>query len=234
MIYLIEWLWILNKLTKGKSQTQCLTHGMDFLQLALLPLPLLWWDACRGEVGEPVCPFFSYWVLAESPLLTHSWSHGRDCVIPGNLFIGVPLSGENQPPFLASPFWRKLLGTSSGNANFTTFTGTLVLREPFPGDHFFSKCHSLYTGRYPKCLSFLLVYVPFWKGISCFCKISANSVPDRATSFQIEATNEALYCCCFLLVWEHGNVWLLVNFDWTLGKGSCDRKIRSHNSWMVI
>lgn len=136
-------------------------------------------------------------------------------------------------------FWHHLseenfLGHPQANANFTTFTGTLVLREPFPGDHFFSKCHSLYTGRYPKCLSFLLVYFPFWKGISCFCKISANSVPDRATSFQIEATNEALYCCCFLLVWEHGNVWLLVNFDWTLGKGSCDRKIRSHNSWMVI
>lgn len=207
---------------------------VDFLQLALLPLSLIWWDDCHVEVGEPVWPFFSYWVLAESPLLTHSWSHGQDCVIPGNLFIGVPLSGENHPFFWRHFSEENFMGHPQANANFTTFTGTLVLRELFPGDHFFSKCHSLYTGRYPKCVSFLLVYVTFWKGISYFCKISANSVPDRAVSFQIEATNEALYCCCFLLVWEHGNVWLLVNFDWTLGKGSRDRKIRSHNSWMVI
>lgn len=156
---------------------------VDFLQLALHQLPLIWWDVCHVEVGEPVWPFFSYWVPAQSPLLTHSRGNGWDCVVPGNLFAGVPLSAENQPFSWCHFSKENLLGHLQENSSFLSPQGQWFLGAvPCVAvclHHFLSKFHFPFIGWCSESLSFLLMCTSCWQGMSCFCKNLANLVADR-------------------------------------------------------
>jgi len=68
--------------------------------------------------------------------MSHSWSNGWACDVPGNLFIGVSLSGGNQPFSWCHFSEENLLGHLQENSGFLS-TGTLVLRELFTAMLFF-------------------------------------------------------------------------------------------------
>ena len=159
-----------------------------FLQLAFYQLSLIWWDVYLVEVGEPVWLSFSYWVIAGNPLLTHSWSNEWDCVFPGNLFIGVPLWGES-PPFGWCHFSEEnLLRHLHVNSSFISlqghwFLGNSSLQWYTRLHHFFSKFNSPFINWGSKSLSFLLLCIRCWQGISCFSKNLTSSVPDSQGYF---------------------------------------------------
>lgn len=162
----------IKQVDKGKSLTQCLTHDMDLLISSSVPsfsyplhgeMPAMWRSENQFDhfsftgflLGVP------YWLIAGAM--------GGTILFLETCLLGSPWMAE-PTIFLASLFWRKLLGTSSGECQFYLINRTLLLREQFPGEHFLSNYHSLHIGRHPKCLSFLLVCTTFWQGISCFCK----------------------------------------------------------------
>lgn len=141
--------------------------------------------------------------LAGSPLLTHSWNGGWDCVVPKNLFTGVPLSAKKHlfprchfvkktcwDRFRKTPIFSLSRDTGSQGAGpcsaLWVFAFSLASFIPHPEADAQKACPSP------------LVCISWWQGIGCFCKISVNSIPvGRAISFLPDVIRESFVC--FLL-----------------------------------
>lgn len=169
-----------------------------------------------------------------NPLLTHNYNDEWDCLIPGTLFTVAPLSGRNQPFCWCHSTEENLLGHFQEN-NFLSLWGHWFLSSYSLHcctnlHHFCSKFHSPFISWCSKNLLFLLGCISCWQGMSAYSR-SAFAKP-WPVQFLIGH---------LLSTWSHqGGFYLLLllfasfgtgmTFDWTLGNGTGDWKIKSHIS----